>query len=66
MRNHQGRPVQLANHIRNRECFARTGDAEERLVAISGFDRLNQLGNGLALVAARFVVRFELKSHPPI
>jgi hypothetical protein len=30
---------------------------------ITRFERFGQLGNGLALVAARFVVRFELKRH---
>ena len=63
VRNHQRRPVQLSNYIGDRECFARTGHAEQRLVSIACFNRFNEFGDGLPLVAARFIVGFELKRH---
>ena len=66
VRNHQRRAVQLTNDIGHGECFARPGDAKERLVPIARFDRLDQLGDRLTLVAARFIVGFELKRHPTI
>ena len=49
--------------LADREGLARTGHAEQRLMAIAGLDRLEQLGDRLPLVAARFVIRFELKRH---
>src|SRR5260370_27105 len=60
VRNHQRRPVQLPNYIGDHECFARTGHAEQRLVSIACLNRFNELGDGLPLVAARFIVGFEL------
>ena len=66
VRNDQRRPVQFPDHIGDRECFARAGDAEKRLVAIACLDRFDQLGNGLPLVAARLIIRFELKRHSAI
>ena len=63
VRNHQRRPVQLLDHICNCESFTRTGDAEQRLMTIAWLHRPYQLCNRLSLVAAGFVVRFELKRH---
>ena len=63
MRNDERRPVQLLDHVRNGESFTGTGNAEQCLVPIAGLDRLNQLRDCLSLVAAWFVVRFELKRH---
>src|SRR5438552_6716358 len=63
VRNDECRPVQLLDDVRYRESFSRTGDAEQRLMAIPGFDRLEELGDRLSLVAARFVTRLELKRH---
>ena len=66
VRDDQRRPVDLADHIRDRERFPRTGHAEQRLMPISGLDRFHQLRDRLRLVAPRFVIRFELKRHPII
>jgi len=33
------------------------------LMPVAGVDGFNQLGDRLSLIAARFVVRFELKRH---
>ena len=35
-------------------------------MAIARSDRLDQLRDGLSLIAARLVIRFELKRHHPI
>ena len=63
VRDDQRRPIELADDIRHRERLSRTGHAEQRLVAIARLDRLQQLRDRLRLVAARLVVRFELKRH---
>ena len=63
MRDNERRSVELPNHIRDRESLAGASDAEESLVPIASLDRFQQLGDSLTLIAARFVVRFELKRH---
>ena len=56
-------PIQLANDVRNRKRFSRAGYTQQRLVPIAGLDGLDQLRNGLSLVATGRVVRFQLKRH---
>ena len=63
VRNDERRPIQLLDHVGNGEGLTRAGHTEQCLMAISGLDRLQQLRDCLSLVAARFVVRFELKRH---
>jgi len=63
MRNDERRPIELADDIRHREGLPRPGHAEERLMAIPRLDRLEQLGDGLALIAARLVIGLELERH---
>jgi hypothetical protein len=63
MRDDERRTVQFPDDIRNCEGLARAGDAEQRLVPIPGLDRLQELGNGLPLITARCVVRFERERH---
>ncbi len=65
VRNDERRPVEFADDIRDREGLAGTGHAEERLMAIAGFDGLEQLGDRLPLVAARAIAGFELVGHSP-
>ena len=64
VRHDKSRPIEFADDIGNGECFARTGHTEQGLMPINGLNRLDQLGDGLALVAARLVTRLELKRHP--
>ena len=56
-------PIELTDDIGHGERLARAGHAEQRLVTIAGFDRLQQLRDRLALIAFRLVVRFEFKRH---
>ena len=63
MRDDQRRPIQLANDVRHCEGLARTGHTEQRLVTIACFDRLQQFRDRLRLVAARFVIGFQLERH---
>src|SRR5947207_10969807 len=63
VRNDERRPVELPDYVCDVESFPRTGHAEQRLMAISSFDRSDQLGDRLPLVATRFVVRFEVERH---
>jgi hypothetical protein len=57
-------PIDFANHVCGRKSFSRTGHAEQGLVAIACFDGLDPFGDRLSLVAAWFVVQFELERHP--
>jgi len=63
VRDNEGRPLKLANHICDRERLTRAGHAKQRLMPVAGLDGFNQLGDRLSLITARFVVRFELKRH---
>ncbi len=51
-----GRAVQFFDDLGHRERFARAGDAEQNLVAVSAADALQELRDGLGLIAAGFVV----------
>ena len=51
-----GRAIDLLDQLRDGEGLAGAGDAEENLVAIAVIDAANELGDGLGLVAPRFVV----------
>ena len=63
VRDDERRAIQFLDHVRHRERLPRAGDAEERLVTIAGLDRLQQFRDRLRLIAARFVIRFELEGH---
>ena len=63
MRNDERWPVQLLDHVRDGESFTRARDTEQRLMPITGLNRLQELANCLSLVTSRFVVRFEPKWH---
>ena len=63
VRDDERRPVELADDVGDRECLARAGHAEQRLMPIPGLERFDQLGDRLPLVAPRFVIGFELKRH---
>ena len=56
-------PIDVADYVRDRKSFSRTGHAEQCLMPVAGLNRLDQLGDGLPLVPSRFVVRFKLKRH---
>ena len=64
VRNNERGPIKLPDHIGDRERFSRTGHAEQCLVTVPRFDRLEQLGDRLALVAPWLVIRFKLERHP--
>jgi len=63
VREDQHRAVEPGDDIGHREGLAGAGDAEERLVAISRADGLDQRLDGLRLVAGGSVVGFEMKQH---
>ena len=65
VRDDQRRPFYFANDIRDGEGFPRAGHAEEGLVFVTRFYRLDQLADSLTLVALRLISGFELKPHPP-
>ncbi len=52
-RQHQGGPLHLLDHPRNRGRLTRAGDAQQRLVALAGLDALGQRSDRLRLVARR-------------
>ncbi len=56
VRNHQRRSLHRLDDLGNGECLARTGDAQQRLCGQAGLQAVDQLGNGLRLVARRFEV----------
>src|SRR5262249_4903155 len=50
-REHQRRALRRLYHLRHGEGLARAGDAEQHLGAVAARDALDQLGDGLWLVA---------------
>ena len=57
------RPTDLGDKVFHRERLPGTGHAGQRLVTIAGLDRLQQFRDRLPLIAARFVIGFELERH---
>ena len=53
-REDQGRALGLLDDLRHSEGFARTGDAEQNLVALFVLDAVHQFGDGRGLVALGF------------
>ena len=56
VRHHQRRPVQLGDHLGHGERLAGTGDAEQDLVLVAARQPVNELGDGMDLVAAELEV----------
>ncbi len=63
VREHDRGAVDLLDHLGHGEGFARAGDAEQHLVAVAVVHAADELGNGLGLVAARFVVAGKFEFH---
>src|SRR5580692_4638076 len=63
MRQNDGGAIDLLDHLGHGERFARAGDAEEDLVAVSVINAANEVGNGFGLVAARLVVTGNFEVH---
>jgi hypothetical protein len=59
MRDHQGRFLHRGDDVGHREGLARTGHAQKRLVAVTGFDPGHQFVDRLRLVAGRFEIGYE-------
>ena len=57
----QGRPLDLADHMRGGEGLARSGDAEKHLVALAILDALDQLLDRRRLVTCRRELRLQVK-----
>ena len=56
VRQHNGGTVDLLDYLGHREGFARAGHAQQHLVPVAVVHTADELGNGLGLVATRFVV----------
>ena len=56
VREDDGGAIGLLDHLGHGEGFARAGDAEEDLMAVAVVEAADELGDGLGLVAAGFVV----------
>ena len=52
----QRRAIQRLDDLGHREGLARTGDAEQDLMLLPGFDAGQEFFDGAALIAARLVV----------
>ncbi|MBV6417344.1 MAG: hypothetical protein CMLOHMNK_02006 [Steroidobacteraceae bacterium] len=63
VRDHERRPLHLRDDIRDRECLARAGDAEQRLVREAVAEPFDELRDGLRLIARGRVVRAQLKKR---
>ncbi len=63
MRQHDRGTIDLLDHFGHREGFARTGHAQQHLVAVAVVHTPNELGDGLGLIAARLVVTGKLEVH---
>ena len=50
------RAIDRLDDLRHRECFARTGDTKQDLVAVAVGEAADELGDGFGLIAAGFVV----------
>ena len=50
---HERRPIGLLDDLRHRERLAGPGGAQQRLVALSAFDTVNELGDRVGLIAGR-------------
>ena len=55
MSNNQRRFIQLLDDIRHRESLSGTSDAQKGLALVAFFETIDQLLNGLGLVAGRFI-----------
>ena len=63
MRDNERRALQLLDDVGHGKSFTRSGDAEQRLAAITRTNRLDELPNCFRLVALRGVVAFYFKIH---
>ncbi len=63
VREDDGRAVGGLDHLGHGEGFAGAGDAEQDLVAVAVVHAADELGDGLGLVAAGFVVAGKLEFH---
>ena len=55
--------IEFLDDLGHGESFARTGDAEQNLVAVATLDSLQELGDGNGLVAAGLVIAGEFEFH---
>ena len=51
-------PLQLGDDIRNGECLPGTGDAKQGIVPAVPVDGTDEFGDGLGLVAGRFIIGY--------
>ncbi len=61
VREHERRTVDVRDDVRHRECFSRTGNAEQRLFVRSFKHTLGQFCDRLRLISRRLVIRHEFE-----
>lgn len=63
MGKNQRRALGLFDDIRDRECFTAAGNAEQNLLRRTLVEALDQLTNGLGLIALWLIITYETKLH---
>ena len=61
VREHERRTVDVRDDVRHRECFSRTGNAEQRLFVRAFKHTLGQFCDRLRLISRRLVIRHEFE-----
>jgi hypothetical protein len=61
VRDDQGWPLDLLDHVRDRERLAGAGDAEQDLRLVASLEAFDQLGDRLGLIAGRLEPRGQPK-----